>query len=89
MLSQGALVDQIGGDLLASPLHWATRSGHLESVVALVLAGADPLLRDKEGLTCVMVAAAFEHKRCLAYLLAKLGAYYCDVGFRLTRRRPQ
>jgi len=73
LLSQGALVDQIGGDLLASPLHWATRSGHLESVVALVLAGADPLLRDKEGLTCVMVAAAFEHKRCLAYLLAKLG----------------
>ena len=72
-LSQGALVDQIGGDLLASPLHWATRSGHLESVILLIRAGANPLLRDKEGLNCVMVATAFEHTQCLAYILAKLG----------------
>lgn len=72
-LSHGADPDQIGGDLLASPLHWATRSGYLESVVVLIQAGADPLLKDKEGLNCVMVATAFEHTQCLAYILAKLG----------------
>jgi len=75
-LSQGAAVDQIGGDLMASPLHWATRSGHLESVVILIRAGADPLLKDKEGLNCVMVATAFEHTQCLAYILAKLGHHF-------------
>ena len=55
-------------------------------MVALVRAGADPLLRDKEGLTCVMVAAAFEHKRVLAYLLAKLGA--CVRERERTRQGP-
>ena len=72
-LSIGAVVDQLGGDLHATPLHWAVRSGHLESVVVLIRAGADPLSCDKEGLNCVMVAAAFEHPQCLAYILAKLG----------------
>ena len=69
------MVDQLGGDLYASPLHWAVRSGHLESVVVLIRAGADPLIKDKEGLNCVMVASAFEHSQCLAYILAKLGAW--------------
>ena len=72
-LSNGAFVDQLGGDLRASPLHWAVRSGHLETVIVLIRAGADPLVRDSEGLNCVMVAAAFEHAQCLAYILAKLG----------------
>ena len=84
-LSHGADPDQIGGDLLASPLNWATRSGYLESVVVLIQAGADPLLKDKEGLNCVMVATAFEHTQCLAYILAKLGlfvrrAYYSKTS---------
>jgi len=78
-LSIGAVVDQLGGDLLATPLHWAVRSGHLESVVVLIRAGADPLSCDKEGLNCVMVAAAFEHAQCLAYILAKLG-YNFDIN---------
>lgn len=78
-LSVGAMVDQLGGDLYASPLHWAVRSGHLESVVVLIRAGADPLIKDKEGLNCVMVASAFEHSQCLAYILAKLG-YNFDIN---------
>jgi len=70
-LSHGAIVDQIGGDLQASPLHWAVRSGHLHAVITLIRHGADPLIADKEGLNCVMVAAAFEHAHVLSYILAK------------------
>ena len=80
------MVDQLGGDLYASPLHWAVRSGHLESVVVLIRAGADPLIKDKEGLNCVMVASAFEHSQCLAYILAKLGAWR---GFLKRNDRPR
>ncbi|KAK8099138.1 ankyrin repeat-containing protein [Apiospora kogelbergensis] len=34
-----------------SPLHYACRSGHLESVRYLLLSGADPSLRDRDGYT--------------------------------------
>ena len=32
----GAVVDVLGGDLLATPLHWAIREGHLPMVVLLM-----------------------------------------------------
>ncbi|XP_026679261.1 palmitoyltransferase Hip14-like [Diaphorina citri] len=70
-ISQGAIVDAIGGDLQATPLHWATRQGHLDSVVLLIQHGADPTLMDSEGSTCIHQAAQFGHTRIVAYLVAK------------------
>jgi hypothetical protein len=45
----GAFMDAIGGELCSSPLHWATRQGHLSMVVLLVQHGADPNICDGEG----------------------------------------
>ncbi len=42
-------MDAIGGELCSSPLHWATRQGHLSMVVLLVQHGADPNICDGEG----------------------------------------
>jgi palmitoyltransferase len=42
-ISNGANVDAIGGKLLATPLHWAVRQGHLSTVILLMKNGADPL----------------------------------------------
>ena len=38
-ISNGAVVDVLGGDLMATPLHWAVRHGHLEMVVLLIKYG--------------------------------------------------
>uniref|UniRef100_A0A4W6E7B4 Palmitoyltransferase n=1 Tax=Lates calcarifer TaxID=8187 RepID=A0A4W6E7B4_LATCA len=54
-ISKGAIVDQLGGDLNSTPLHWATRQGHLSMV----------------GCSCVHLAAQFGHTSIVAYLIAK------------------
>ncbi|KAL0884302.1 hypothetical protein ABMA27_016282 [Loxostege sticticalis] len=71
LLSKGAVVDAIGGELQSTPLHWATRQGHLEATVLLVRAGADPGLRDAEGCACLHLAAQFGHTAVVAYLVAR------------------
>lgn len=38
-LDKGAVVDAVGGELNATPLHWATRQGHLGTAVLLLSAG--------------------------------------------------
>ncbi|KAL2102835.1 hypothetical protein ACEWY4_002003 [Coilia grayii] len=70
-ISKGAIVDQLGGDLNSTPLHWATRQGHLSMVVQLLKYGADPSLIDGEGCSCVHLAAQFGHTSIVAYLIAK------------------
>ncbi len=70
-MSKGAVVDKVGGDLNSTPLHWATRQGHLSMVVLLMSYGADPSLRDGEGCSCIHLAAQFGHTSIVAYLLAK------------------
>uniref|UniRef100_A0A1B0AIE9 Palmitoyltransferase n=1 Tax=Glossina pallidipes TaxID=7398 RepID=A0A1B0AIE9_GLOPL len=70
-LEKGAIVDAIGGELNATPLHWATRQGHLGSVVLLMAAGADPRVRDAEGCSCIHIAAQFAHTALVAYFIAK------------------
>uniref|UniRef100_A0A336K7Y1 Palmitoyltransferase n=1 Tax=Culicoides sonorensis TaxID=179676 RepID=A0A336K7Y1_CULSO len=70
-LDKGAIVDAIGGELQATPLHWATRQGHLGSVVLLMAAGADPSIRDAEGISCIHLAAQFGHTALVAYFIAK------------------
>lgn len=70
-LERGASVDSIGGELHATPLHWATRQGHLNAVVLLMAAGADPSLRDAEGCSCIHLAAQFGHTALVAYFIAR------------------
>ncbi|BFZ04808.1 hypothetical protein BsWGS_07847 [Bradybaena similaris] len=70
-VSKGAVVDRIGGNLNSTPLHWATRQGHLPMVVQLLSFGADPSLRDGEGCSCIHLAAQFGHTAIVAYLIAK------------------
>ncbi|XP_037933783.1 palmitoyltransferase Hip14 [Teleopsis dalmanni] len=70
-LEKGAAVDAIGGELSATPLHWATRQGHLGAVVLLMSAGADPRIRDAEGCSCIHIAAQFAHTALVAYFIAK------------------
>lgn len=71
LLEKNAKVDSIGGDLNSTPLHWATRQGHLASVVLLMNAGADPQIRDAEGCSTIHLAAQFGHTACVAYLIAR------------------
>ncbi|KAM3670503.1 palmitoyltransferase ZDHHC13 isoform 2-T2 [Ammospiza maritima maritima] len=70
-LSKGAVVDQLGGDLNSTPLHWATRQGHLPMVVLLLKCGADPSLIDGEGFSSIHLAVLFQHMPIIAYLIAK------------------
>ncbi|XP_062917779.1 putative palmitoyltransferase ZDHHC13 [Mobula hypostoma] len=70
-ISKGAIVDQLGGDLNSTALHWATRQGHLSMVVLLVKYGADPSLVDREGFTCLHLAIQFQQMPIIAYLVAK------------------
>lgn len=70
-ISKGAVVDSVGGDLRATPLHWATRQGHLSTVVLLLSYGADPYFFDIEGRTCLHIAAHFGFTAIVAYLIAK------------------
>ncbi|CAB3221760.1 unnamed protein product [Arctia plantaginis] len=71
LLSKGAAVDAIGGELQSTPLHWATRQGHLEATVLLMRAGADPSIRDAEGCASLHLAAQFGHTAVVAYLVAR------------------
>ncbi|XP_059142261.1 palmitoyltransferase ZDHHC17-like [Physella acuta] len=70
-MSKGAIVDRFGGHLNSTPLHWATRQGHLSMVVQLMSFGADPSLKDGEGCCCIHLAAQFGHTAIVAYLIAK------------------
>lgn len=70
-ISKGAVVDAIGGELRSTPLHWATRQGHLGMVVLLMRHGADPSLVDGEGCSCIHLAAQSGHTAIVAYLVAK------------------
>eukprot|EP00191_Tetraselmis_sp_GSL018_P015647 CAMPEP_0177586172 /NCGR_PEP_ID=MMETSP0419_2-20121207/4921_1 /TAXON_ID=582737 /ORGANISM="Tetraselmis sp., Strain GSL018" /LENGTH=644 /DNA_ID=CAMNT_0019076027 /DNA_START=412 /DNA_END=2344 /DNA_ORIENTATION=+ len=46
-------------------LHWAANSGHVEVVVALLVAGADPSIADTDGSTASDVAATDDLRRLL------------------------
>jgi len=67
----GAEVNAIGGELSSTPLHWATREGHLSMVILLLKHDADPTILDKEGLNCLHLAAQNGFTSIVAYLLAK------------------
>lgn len=70
-ISMGAVVDVLGGDLMATPMHWAIREGHLPMIVLLMQYGADPNVRDAEGCAAIHVAVQCNHTNIVAYLIAK------------------
>jgi len=70
-ISEGAVVDVLGGDLMATPLHWAIREGHLQMVVLLMRCGADPAVRDSEGCAALHVAVQCGFTSIVSYLIAK------------------
>uniref|UniRef100_A0A3Q4AX18 Palmitoyltransferase n=1 Tax=Mola mola TaxID=94237 RepID=A0A3Q4AX18_MOLML len=70
-ISKGAIVDQLGGDLSSTPLHWAIRQGHLPTVIHLMRYGADPSIADREGYRALHLAILFQHMAIAAYLMAK------------------
>ncbi|CAN7998292.1 unnamed protein product [Ixodes hexagonus] len=70
-IAKGAVVDAIGGELRSTPLHWATRQGHLSMVVLLMRHGADPSIVDGEGCSCIHLAAQCAQTAIVAYLVAK------------------
>ncbi|XP_072047738.1 palmitoyltransferase ZDHHC17-like [Amphiura filiformis] len=70
-VAKGAIIDQLGGDLNSTALHWATRQGHLPMVVVLMQYGADPSIRDAEGCSCVHLACQFGHTAIAGYLIAR------------------
>lgn len=49
-IAKGAVIDAIGGDLQSTPLHWATRQGHISMVILLIQHRADPAILDGEGI---------------------------------------
>jgi len=49
-IGKGAIIDAIGGDLQSTPLHWATRQGHISMVILLMQHRADPSILDGEGI---------------------------------------
>ncbi|XP_056383779.1 palmitoyltransferase ZDHHC13 isoform X2 [Hyla sarda] len=70
-ISKGAIVDQLGGTLNSTPLHWAVRQGHLQTIILLMKCGADPSLIDGEGYNSVHLAVLYQHMPIIAYLIAK------------------
>ncbi|TFK11459.1 NEDD4 family-interacting protein 1 [Platysternon megacephalum] len=70
-ISKGAVVDQLGGDLNSTPLHWAIRQGHLSMVILLLKCGGDPTLIDGEGYSSIHLAVVFQHMPIIAYLISK------------------
>lgn len=70
-IQKGADVNAIGGELQGTPLHWATRQGHLPMVVLLMRYRANPYLKDAEGLNCLHVAIQFQLYEITAYYISR------------------
>ncbi|EGD72125.1 hypothetical protein PTSG_11551 [Salpingoeca rosetta] len=71
LLDEGANVDPVGGELQATPLHWAIRQGHMRVVVLLVKGGANTAFKDAQGYNPLHVASQFGFMNIAAYLVAR------------------
>lgn len=71
LLKKGADINAIGGELESTPMHWATRQGHIGMVVLLMQNGANFRILDGEGNACIHLAAQFGHAAIVAYFIAK------------------
>lgn len=64
-----AEIDALGGELVASPLQWACRSGHLYIIHLLLSKGADPLIEDAQGFNALQLVVHSSSVMPLLYLL--------------------
>ncbi|KAI8997043.1 hypothetical protein BDB01DRAFT_840561 [Pilobolus umbonatus] len=69
LIDRGAAVNAPGGDLRATPLHWACRQGRLPAVHRLIKEGANPLLKDGQGFNALHLAVHSSNAMLILYLL--------------------
>lgn len=69
LLEQGAEVDALGGDLVATPMQWAARNGYLYVIQLLVAHGADPTITDSQGYNSLHLVTHSSSIMPLLYLL--------------------
>ncbi|KAJ3102928.1 Palmitoyltransferase zdhhc17, partial [Phlyctochytrium bullatum] len=70
LIEKGAEIDAVGGELMATPLQWASRSGHIQMVTLLIHKGSNPLIKDNQGYNALHLAAHAGHSMMLIYLVA-------------------
>lgn len=71
LIKKGGDVNAVGGELKSTPMHWATRQGHIGIVVLLLQHGANPEILDGEGCASIHLAGQFGFSAILAYFVAK------------------
>ncbi|THH12426.1 hypothetical protein EW146_g7710 [Bondarzewia mesenterica] len=69
LLEQGAEVDALGGDLMATPMQWAARGGYLYVIQLLVAHNADPNIKDSQGYNTLHLVTHSSTIMPLLYLL--------------------
>ena len=69
LLQQGAEVDALGGDLVATPMQWAARNGYLYIIHLLVAHNADPTITDSQGYNSLHLVTHSSSIMPLLYLL--------------------
>lgn len=69
LLEQGAEVDALGGDLMATPMQWAARGGYLYVIQLLVAHNADPNIKDSQGYNTLHLVTHSSSIMPLLYLL--------------------
>ena len=69
LLEQGAEVDAVGGDLVASPMQWAARNGYLYIIHLLISHNADPNITDAQGYNSLHLVTHSSSIMPLLYLL--------------------
>lgn len=69
LLDQGAEVDALGGDLIATPMQWAARNGYLYVIHLLIAHNADPTIQDAQGYNTLHLTTHSSAVMPLLYLL--------------------
>jgi ankyrin repeat protein len=69
LLDQGAEVDALGGDLVATPMQWAARNGYLYVIQLLIARNADPTITDSQGYNTLHLVTHSSSIMPLLYLL--------------------
>jgi len=69
LLEQGAEVDALGGDLVATPMQWAARNGYLYVIHLLIAHNADPTITDSQGYNSLHLVTHSSSIMPLLYLL--------------------
>ena len=72
LLKSGADINAVGGQLVAPPLHWAARQGHLSMMALLVRYNANPHLLDRTNTSILHIGAQFGFPLVVLYA-ASLG----------------